>query len=130
MNRQGSPYGILAAVLSVGWWAIHTFVGGAEVAVPLAASDLPQEVLAPAVMVWHMITWILVLLAVLFGAAVVRNSRDLMIAATALSGVIALAGLLSIPMTGSSFMQLPQGSLFLVTAILGGIAIKKMPANR
>lgn len=128
MNRQGSSFGILAAVLSVGWWAIHTFVGGAEVAVPLAASDLPPEVLAPARMVWHMVTWILVLQAVLFGAAVVRSSRDLMIAATGISAALAIAGLISIPMTGSSFMQLPQGSLFLVTAILGGIAVRKMPA--
>lgn len=129
MTRSARLLGWLAAGLSALWFAVHTFVGGAEVAGPLRLSDLPDAVRAPAWMVWHMVTGTLALMALLFAWATARASRDVLLAATALAAVFAVAGLVAIPLTGSAIATLPQGFLFVPVAALGFLAARRTPGR-
>ncbi|KPP89561.1 MAG: hypothetical protein HLUCCA08_09655 [Rhodobacteraceae bacterium HLUCCA08] len=122
MTRQARIAGWLAAGLSLAWFLVHTFVGGAEVAGPLRASDLPVEVVAPAWMVWHMVTGLLLLMAVSFAVATLQRDAGSMILSSAMAAVFALAGLAAVPLTGAGLGDLPQGLLFVPVAIAGLIA--------
>ena len=46
---------------------IHVFAGGPEVHVPIQASELSPVVRGVGAVIWHAITWILILLAVAIG---------------------------------------------------------------
>ena len=127
MKGSAELYGWGAAALTALWFVVHTFVGGAEVAGPLLASDLPLAVRAPAWMTWHMVTGTLLLAALLFALAARRRDRGLMLAATAMVGVIALAGIVAAFATGAGLTGLPQGLLFVPPAILGALALARLP---
>lgn len=124
--KRARQLGWIAAALTFTWFLVHTFVGGAEVAGPLRASDLPMSVMAPAWMVWHMVTGLLLFLALLFAWAAVKGARDAMVVAAAISAVLAIAGLAAAPLTGAGFLALPQGFLFVPGALLGWIAARGM----
>ena len=118
--------GWIAAALSLTWFVVHTFVGGPEVAAPLRASDLPIAVMAPAWMVWNMITVSLFLIAAIFALGTWRRDRSLIGAATCLSLGLALAGIASAPLSGAGFALLPQGFLFVVSGGAGAVAWRAM----
>jgi uncharacterized membrane-anchored protein len=82
--------------------------------------------MAPAWMVWHMVTGLLLFLALLFAWAAVKGARDAIIVAAAISVVLAIAGLAATPLTGAGFLALPQGFLFIPGALLGWIAARGM----
>ena len=126
MNKRAKVAGWIAAALSLIWFAVHTFVGGPEVADPLLASDLPIAVTAPAWMVWNMVTVTLVLIAAFFGLGTWKGNRSLIGAATFLSLGLALAGIVSAPLSGAGFAVLPQGFLFVVSGLAGAIAWSAM----
>lgn len=114
----------LSAALSAAWFFVHTFVGGPEIIRPLrASSDLPPMVRGVLWMVWHMVTLVLALLAALFVLAALWQSRDLALAGAALSGVLFLAGVVVIPLSGLSYREAPQGWLFLPAVLLGAYAL-------
>ncbi len=126
MTRPARIGGWVAAGLSALWFLVHTFVGGAEAAGPLLASDLPLEVRAPVWMTWHMVTGTLALMAGLFALGMGQGRRDLIVAATGLAAVIAGAGLLAAPLTGAGYGLLPQGWLFVPIVLAGLIALSGM----
>ncbi|MEM0898790.1 MAG: hypothetical protein AAGI92_02435 [Pseudomonadota bacterium] len=110
----------VSAALSTLWFSAHTFVGGREIINPLMASkDLNKTTRAVLRMVWHMVTLTLLLMAILFALAAITASREFTIAATALSAVICIAGIVTIPLSGTSFKEAPQGWLFLPSTLLG-----------
>ena len=126
MTQTNKSLGYICAAYALVLFGVHTFVGGAEVAVPLAQMDIPLPVQAPALMVWHMMTGILALNAALFTYATLRSAKDIMVVASALTAVIAVTGLISIWLTGASFSELPQGAAFAPLAVLGFIASRKL----
>ena len=128
MTRPAKIAGWVAAGLSALWFLVHTFVGGAGAAGPLLASDLPIEVRAPVWMTWHMVTGTLALMTALFALGLWQGRRDLVVAATGLSAVIALAGLLAAPLTGAGYGLLPQGFLFIPILLAGLIVLRGMPS--
>lgn len=122
MQKRARLLGWTAAGLTAVWFLVHTLVGGAEVAGPLRTSDLPIQVMAPAWMVWHMVTLILAVTAGLFALGTWRADRSLLGAATAISAAMALAGLGAAPLTGAGFGLLPQGFLFVLSGAAGALA--------
>ena len=114
----------VSAALSAVWFAVHTFVGGREIIPPLrAATNLAPDVRAVLRMVWHMVTLLLAVMAVIFLLAALWTSRDLALAGTLLSAAFFLAGVVVIPLSGVSYAKAPQGWLFLPAAILGAYAL-------
>lgn len=127
MKRFGlrpEHFGWAAALLSLAWFAVHTFVGGPEVATPLAASDLPLAVRAPAWMVWNMVTGLLLLMALLLAWGTLKRKPDMLIAGSLMACVFAVAGIGSAPLIGAGFALLPQGFLFIPVAIAGFLAAR------
>lgn len=108
------------------WLLVHTFVGGAEVAGPLRDSNLPISVMAPAWMVWHMVTGLLLFLAFLISWAAHEGSHDMTRVVAAISAVLAGAGLISVPLARAGFGGLPQGFLSVPPALLGCLAARGM----
>ncbi len=110
---------LFAAILSGLWAGVHTFVGGRECERPLAA----DETLAPVVretmrMCWHMITGVLILMAVFFAAAYFEVA-GFALAGTALALVFVVAGVGFAPLNGLSYRLVPQGWLFVPVLALG-----------
>ena len=85
--------------------------------------------MAPAWMVWHMTTGVLLLMAVLFAVAMMRRDPGMMISATAMAATIAVAGLVAVPLTGVGLAALPQGTLFVPVAVAGMVAWAGLPAD-
>ena len=129
MTRSASAMGWAAAGTAALWFVVHTFIGGAEVAAPLRASDLPDAVRAPAWMVWHMVTLLLAFQAVLFAVALRLRDRRMLATATAMAACFAVAGLAAAPLLGLGYAALPQGFLFVVTAAFGAGAVAAFPAQ-
>lgn len=114
----------MAAALSAAWFIVHTFVGGPQVIGPLRQStDLPKLVIAILWMVWHMVTLVILVMAVAFLLAAMWQSRGLALAGTALSAALCLAGVVIIPAAGLRYTEAPQGWLFLPGALLGLYAL-------
>jgi hypothetical protein len=114
----------LSALVSAVNFTVHTFIGGPQIIGPLRASrDLPQMVRGVLWMVWHMVTLVLALMALLFLLAALWQSRDLALAGAALSGALFLAGVVVVPLSGLSYREAPQGWLFLPAAALGAYAL-------
>lgn len=73
MNRlMGLAAGLMALTT-----AIHVFMGGPEVSLPVQQSDLPEVVRAVSIVVWHAITWILAVLALAIAYMAVRPNAGL-----------------------------------------------------
>lgn len=109
-----------AAALCALWFLVHAVMGGREVEAPLRRDRaLPEAVRAPGVMVWHMLSTVLAVMAGMFAAGGLTGNAGLIWAATALSAGIAAAGIAAAPMQGVSFRLLPQGWLFVPPAALG-----------
>lgn len=112
-----------AAALSGIWWAVHTFIGGREVAAPLKSSDLPVIVRATAWLCWHLVTAVLAILTLLFAGAALFDMPGMTLAATLLVAGISVAGVLAAPALSVSYKVLPQGWLFVPVAALGALAV-------
>ncbi|MDO6730380.1 hypothetical protein Q4577_10140 [Marinovum sp. 2_MG-2023] len=109
-----------AAGLSLVWCLVHFFVGGRDVARPLRADrSLDPMVRDVLWFCWHIVSVVLLLMAVFFGLDAVGLTQGLALAATLLSLGIMMLGILSVPMIGQSYRVVPQGWLFVPTTVLG-----------
>lgn len=126
MSKAAKALGWFASGLTFVWFGVHTFVGGAEVSGPLRLTDLPPVLLETLWMVWHMVTAVLLILAGLFALAVLRADRGMMWAAAAISAAIAAGGIGAAVVSGAGFGLLPQGLLFVPTALSGAVAARLM----
>lgn len=120
--RRDKAFGRAATALSALWFTKHTFVGGPQVAVPPIAWDIADVVRVTGWMVRYTLACVLALVVLLFGRATSRRLPDMMNAATALAGPIALGVIASAFGNGVGVMIIPHGFLFLPVAIFGWLA--------
>ena len=109
---------LVAGIVSAIIWAIHTFVGGPEVARPLLEAKLGNTVKYTQYYCWHLVTIVLFVMASAFMYSAFRVS-DLGWVMTLLGGAFALWGLLLPPFVKQSYLQLPQGWLFVPVTAFG-----------
>ncbi|WP_424973147.1 hypothetical protein [Dinoroseobacter sp. S76] len=108
--------GGLAAI----WLAVHTFVGGREIARPLiAAAELPSVVKHTQYLCWHFTTVAIACIAAFFGLAVITGTAVYAISGTILASGFFLVGVGLVVALGETHARLPQGWLFLPVAGLG-----------
>ncbi|MEM8572134.1 MAG: hypothetical protein AAGG56_14685 [Pseudomonadota bacterium] len=114
-------YFALAAALSVFNSALHLFLGGRTIAVPLlTAPGLNDRVRNVQYFCWHIATIALALQAIVFAVAALQpGETSLAIVGTALAGAIGLLGLAIPPLRGISYRTMPQGWLFVPVTVLG-----------
>lgn len=110
-----------AAVSSLATFAVHTFVGGAYVARPLLSDrTLPKAAKWLAYYCWHIVTMLLVGMALAFAAAATGWLAGH--AAFGLAGFCAACSLLSIAVALKAHIapwRFPATTLFATTAALG-----------
>ena len=114
---------VVAAVVALGTFFIHTFAGGREVAGPLLASaDLRRVPKLTMYFCWHIVTLVLLLLAAALGYSALfePHNRALLILCLLLAAGCALWNVALIIATRSRAWHLPQWTLF--TAIAAPIA--------
>lgn len=116
---------VSAALLAAFTAVVHVFVGGEDVAVPLLASPLTGTLKWTLYVVWHMVSVVLALSAVvLFVGAMPRHagpSRYLVRFVSALWCAFGVLFLLVAAMQPDSggFLALPQWALLLPVGVLG-----------
>ncbi len=114
---------LVAAILSLIVWTIHTFLGGAKIAKPLLRSKLQPVPKYTNDFTWHMVTILLFAMAAGYAyAAFNPDGYDVAILLTALSVCFMLLNLGLLVYTRLKPYQLPQWFLFLVVnvaAIIG-----------
>ncbi|PCC68012.1 hypothetical protein SAMN02745121_04645 [Nannocystis exedens] len=111
-----------AALATLGCAAIHAFVGGPEVARPIAASGLARVPRFTALYAWHMVTVVLVAMAVAFGAAARSEAhRSAATLAAALAVAFALLNLTLAIHLRARVRELPQWILF---SLIAGLAVR------
>lgn len=109
---------IVAAVLALATWGIHTFVGGHYIAKPLLKCRLADEPKYTNYYTWHMVTIVLMAMAGGFAyAAFVPAGRDIAIACTALSASFMILNLGIVMAKKQNFRAMPQWFLFLLITI-------------
>ncbi len=112
---------LIAAIISLATWAIHTFLGGPTVARPLLDSEMEEVAKFTNYYCWHAIT--ITLLAMSGGyayASFVPEGRDVAILLTALSVGYAVWSLALIAWSKRSWKELPQWTLFVAIAAAAG----------
>lgn len=109
---------LIAGILSAIIWAVHTFAGGSAVARPLLEAKLESTAKYTQYYCWHVVTIVLFVMASAFTYSAFRAS-DLGWVMTLLGGAFALWGLLLPPFVRQSYLQLPQGWLFVPVTVLG-----------
>jgi hypothetical protein len=108
--------GGLAAI----WLAVHTFVGGRQIARPLVeAVELPPVVRHTQYLCWHFTTVAIACMAVFFLVAAITGIAAYATAATVLALGFFVVGVGLVVALGESHARLPQGWLFLPVAGLG-----------
>ena len=121
---MSTPLLLCAAGLSLAWFLLHFLAGGRLVARPLRDHPgLDHTVMATMWMCWHMVTALLLLMALFFLAAVIWDNRGLAIAGTACAAAFTLAGIAAAPVLGTRYKVIPQGWLFVPVAALGLLAL-------
>lgn len=114
----------VAAGLTAVTWAIHTFVGGPEVATPLLASELNPVPRYTAYYCWHIVTLVLAAMALAFAyAAVVPNEVGIAVMSTALSVAFAAWSVGLVLSARRRFYELPQWTFFVLIAGAGGVGL-------
>jgi hypothetical protein len=122
---------LIAAILATATTAIHTFIGGKEIAGPLLASSLAEVPRLTLYAVWHMATAALALSSVaLFVGAVPRFAaswRPMVLFVSALwlaFGTVFV--IVAISQSGAGlYLKLPQWALLLPVGVLGMLGANK-----
>jgi hypothetical protein len=115
------PWWVAAAALALLTAAVHTFLGGREIATPLLeARDLQTVPKLTSYYCWHLVTITLFAMAAGYGwAASSGEAREVAWGCTALAGLFAALAPLIALRSGVSVRVLPQWLLFLPMALLG-----------
>ncbi|WP_237155218.1 hypothetical protein [Oryzibacter oryziterrae] len=114
-----------ASVLTVGLTGVHVFFGGPEIDVPIQATGLDPRVLAVAAVVWHGVTVVMLINALLLAAAALSADWR-MAAAGAAFQFLAYAGLFltyNLSRFGSLW-TLPQWIAFVAIALIIGAGFR------
>jgi len=112
----------VAAALSLGTWALHTFVGGREIAGPLLRSGLHPVPKYTNYYCWHLVTIVLFAMAAAFAyGAVVPAGRDVAAFALMLSSAFAAWSLALVRWTRQPPLRLPQWLLFLAISVVAAV---------
>jgi hypothetical protein len=115
---------LAAAVAAFATFLIHTFLGGREIATPLlAAQDLPRIPKCTSYYCWHLVTIVLLFMALALGWGAWGGERVLVAAVLLLSVAFCLLSLGMVAAFRVSPWLMPQWSLFLVVALLAGIGL-------
>ncbi len=119
-----NPWLVAAALAAFATFVIHTVVGGREIAGPLlAARDLARIPRLTVYYCWHMVTILLLAMALALAWAA-RHANPPLVALVLLLAVAFTA--LSLGLLAAyrvSPWQLPQWSLFLLVAVLSGLGL-------
>lgn len=108
--------GALAAI----WLAVHTFVGGRQIARPLLeATELPPVVRHTQYLCWHFTTVAIAAMAAFFLLAATTGLTAYATSATVLALGFLVVGVGLVFSLGEAHARLPQGWLFLPVAGLG-----------
>lgn len=112
---------LVAALITLFTWAIHTFLGGKTVARPLLESEMEPVAKFTNYYCWHAITLLLMMMSGGFAyAAWVPEGRDVAALFTILSLAYAVWSGVLILYSGRTAMELPQWTLFVaITAAAG-----------
>ena len=108
-----------AAGLSALWAAVHIFLGGRSIAVPLLDSNMPRVPKYTQYFCWHIVTLTIAALALFFALAAMGQGGQYAVSGTVLAGLFAALGIVMVPMVGQSYRAMPQGWLFVPVAALG-----------
>lgn len=112
-----------AALLSLVWFFVHLFMGGRQIAVPLCASDIDPVVRNTAYLCWHITSWTLLAMAIMFAMALWTGNGAYTLSGTMLSAGVMLVGLALPPLNAIPYGRVPQGWLFVPNTLLGGLAL-------
>ena len=114
---------LVAAVLTLATWAIHTFLGGPAVARPLLESEMEEVAKYTNYYCWHIVTLVLIVMAGGYGyAAFVPGGADVAVLLTLLSVGFTVWSLVLVAWSKRTALELPQWTLFLgisVAAVWG-----------
>lgn len=116
--------GYVAAALTLIWALVHAFVGGPETATPLLGSDLPEVARGTGWLVWHFLTGLMLVMSGMLAWGTRARNAALLWAGSAQAAMLALLGIVLVPVIGMSYGLLPQGWLFVPVALLGVVAAR------
>lgn len=103
-----------AAGLTLITWALHTFLGGPQVAGPLLRSELAPIEKYTSYYCWHLVTIVLLSMGLGFAwAATTPTALDLALGLTLVSAAFTAWGLGLVAYSRRSSLELPQWVLFL-----------------
>ena len=112
-------YWISSGILALAF-VVHALVGSREITRPLMNSDIPTGPKYTVFLCWHLVTIVLLVMALAFGWAAMDSAAwEVGLLATVLSGGFALWGL-ALQMWGEArFADLPQWTLFVGATACG-----------
>lgn len=109
-----------AGGLAATWLAVHTFLGGREIAQPLiAATTLKPVVRHTQYLCWHFTTVAIAAMVLFYALAAITGVAAYATAASVLAAGFFLVGVGLVIALGESHLRLPQGWLFLPVLGLG-----------
>lgn len=113
-----------AAGLSLACWAVHTFVGGREVARPLLDAKMASVPKYTSYYCWHLVTIVLLAMTAAFAyGAVAPTGKDVAVFALGLSIAFSIWSLVLVVWKRQRLLQLPQWLLFLVISVVAAAGI-------
>ncbi len=112
MNQHFNSWLGASGLLMILTVFIHIFAGGPEILVPTRASELAPVIVSVLSVIWHAITWILILIAAALIWTAMRPNRGVVVLTVAIQlGLAALFVLYGLSDLGS-LMQMPQWIIF------------------
>jgi hypothetical protein len=110
-----------AAMMSVVTFAIHTFIGGPRVAVPLLANTtLPKASKWLNYYCWHITTIYTLLMGTAYAYVALHPDRpELVVFLTLLNAMLSLLSVVVARMGGINPLRFPSTSLFATVSLLG-----------
>lgn len=115
---------LAAAAAAFATFLIHTFLGGREIATPLlAARDLRRIPKYTSYYCWHLVTIVLLFMALALAWGAWSGERALVLAVLLLSVSFCLLSLGMVAAFRVSPWQMPQWTLFLVISVLAGVGL-------
>lgn len=122
------PFAVASAAL-VGIAAIHAFMGGPEINVPVQLSDLHPVVRSVMAVIWHAITVLALIMAGSMAWSARHANTPLVLSVLAVNlGFIAVFLAVGIGQLGN-ILQMPQWVLFLAVSALIGWGLMRQTAQ-